>query len=431
MTKTLGIASFCIVFLCLEPFGRSADCKVAAAPVSDSPLRSAMENALLGHTLSVRELDALEAGKAERERWRPYPVRPGAAQWIWLPSARTLPNTFVLFRREVDLAARPTRAKAWLTADSRYLLTVNGHRVQWGPAPCDPRSLDVDPADLTALFRPGKNVIGVEVLHYGIGDGTWPAGKPGLLFHALVEMEGGRRETVVSDPSWLALVDRAHRPGAPKRWYLRALQEEFDARLHPCGWDTPGFKTDASWMPAMVISQAADKPAAASNYPGGDSMDGVPAARSSLRLRQIPPLRESEVPALRLADSGRVEWLRDPLDWFEFRMPNTHRIVREPVARAAASSWKLPATPSPRQGVYATFEFEEQIVGWPRFTIDAPKGTVVEVMTQESHDPNGPPWLDTHFFSWTRFICREGVNQFENFDYESLRWLQLHVRNAS
>ena len=76
MTKTLGIASFCIVFLCLEPFGRSADCKVAAAPVSDSPLRSAMENALLGHTLSVRELDALEAGKAERERWRPYPVQP-------------------------------------------------------------------------------------------------------------------------------------------------------------------------------------------------------------------------------------------------------------------------------------------------------------------------------------------------------------------
>ena len=181
----------------------------------------------------------------------------------------------------------------------------------------------------------------------------------------------------------------------------------------------------------MVISQAADKPAAASNYPGGDSMDGVPAARSSLRLRQIPPLRESEVPAL--------HWrTRDGWSGFVTRSTGSSSACRTRTAscasrsaRAAASSWKLPATPSPRQGVYATFEFEEQIVGWPRFTIDAPKGTVVEVMTQESHDPNGPPWLDTHFFSWTRFICREGVNQFENFDYESLRWLQLHVRNAS
>jgi alpha-L-rhamnosidase len=71
------------------------------------------------------------------------------------------------------------------------------------------------------------------------------------------------------------------------------------------------------------------------------------------------------------------------------------------------------------------------MVGWPYFTIDAPAGTIVELMPQESHDPTKTAWLDTHFFSWSRFICREGLNHFETFDYESLRWLQLHIRDAS
>jgi hypothetical protein len=39
--------------------------------------------------------------------------------------------------------------------------------------------------------------------------------------------------------------------------------------------------------------------------------------------------------------------------------------------------------------------------------------------------------LDTHFYSWTRFTCREGKNEFETFDFESLRWLQLHIHNAT
>ena len=153
----------------------------------------------------------------------------------------------------MTLSGPPRRATGFITADSRYLLTVNGRRVQWGPAPCDPRSLDADPIDLTALLTPGKNVLGVEVLHYGHGDGTWPAGKPGLIFHLVIEEADGRRQQIVSDPSWQVTVDRAHRPGQFKRWYLRALQEEFDARLHPAGWNTPSFEPDGQWTPAMVL----------------------------------------------------------------------------------------------------------------------------------------------------------------------------------
>ncbi|HUL76770.1 MAG TPA: alpha-L-rhamnosidase N-terminal domain-containing protein, partial [Vicinamibacteria bacterium] len=158
------------------------------------------------------------------------------ARWIWLPCERTLANTFVLFRREIEIGGPVASARGWISADSRYRLWVNGRRVQWGPAPCDPRSYEADPLDLTRWLVPGRNVIGAEVLYYGHGEGTWPFGKPGFLFALRVEGTGGRVSEVVSDGSWRALLDRAHRPGQFKRWYLRALQEDFDARLRPAAW---------------------------------------------------------------------------------------------------------------------------------------------------------------------------------------------------
>src|SRR5437773_2325353 len=81
------------------------------------------------------------------------------------------------------------------------------------PRPRPPPALDVDPVDLTRHLAPGRHVIGVEVLYYGRGDGTWVAGKPGLLFHLRMESADGRAMRVVSDDQWRAFLDRAHPPG--------------------------------------------------------------------------------------------------------------------------------------------------------------------------------------------------------------------------
>jgi hypothetical protein len=337
------------------------------------------------------------------------------AKWIWLPSRRTLANTFVLFRKEVEFAAVPDSATGWILADSRYRLTVNGKRVQWGPAPQDPRFGEVDPFDLRPYLRPGKNVIGVEVLFYGHGEGTWPFGKPGLLFKM--------GDSVVSDSTWQCQVDRAHRPGQYRRWFLRALQEEFDARQHPFGWDTPKF--DASgWLQAMELSVQASRAVYAGGYSDyANEIWMVDPSRSTLIKRSIPLMKEEIVPVAKLIQTGRVAWKRDPNDWFEFRVPNSFQV-------------HLDAGPTPNSEVVGdalllTYELEEEVVGWPRFTIEAPEGTIIELMVQESHDPIKTPWLDSHLFAWTRIICREGENAFETFDFECLKFIQLHVRNHS
>lgn len=402
----------------------------AGGPVPMPPGATGAVQALL-HPLAPAAVEAARASDAGAAAWRPQAMDLAPARWIWLPSERTPPSTFVLFRREFELPSVPARAPAWITADSRYRLTVNGARVQWGPAPCDPRALDVDPVDLAPYLKPGRNVLGVEVLFYGQGDGTWPGGKPGLIFHGRLEFPGEAPRMLVSDAEWRCLPDRAHAPGRPKRWFLRALQEEFDARLHPYGWDEPSFRPGPEWVPAAVLNVPADKPPSCGPHAANDLVDRVNAADASLRARQIPPTADRAiVPAARAAQAGRVGWKRDPADWFDFRMPGSFDAGETPVPEARDGGWTLPAT-AEGEGRLLTFEFERQVVGWPAFTIDAPAGTVVELLPQEAHDPAKALWMDNHFFAWTRFICREGVNRFETFDYESLRWLQLHVRNAS
>jgi hypothetical protein len=352
------------------------------------------------------------------------------ARWIWLPCERTLANTFVLFRREIEIDGEAASARGWVSADSRYRLFVNGRRVQWGPAPCDPRSYEADPVELARWLVPGRNVIGAEVLYYGHGEGTWPLGKPGFLFALRIEDAAGRVSEVVSDASWRVLLDRAHRPGQFKRWYLRALQEDFDARLRPAGWSEPGFTGDAAWTAPQVLDVPADRPAAAGSHYDYLTDGGIDPAGAVVRAREVPLVRETFLTVGRLVRSGRVRWLRDPRDWFEYRVPGSFEIVDHTAAAPSGEgAWQL--QPPAGEGAFATFELPEQMVGFPFLTVDAPAGTVVEVTTQESHDPAGPAWLDTHRFSWARFVCREGENRFEAFDYESLRFLQVHVHEAA
>jgi alpha-L-rhamnosidase len=352
------------------------------------------------------------------------------AKWIWFSSRRTLPNTFVLFRRELHLRQQPLRATGWIGADSRYKLELNAQRVQFGPAPADPRFLEADPIDFTDLLEVGQNVIAATVLFYGHGDGTSPLGKPGFVFSLELEFPDGSRERVVSDESWQTHLARAWRPGQYKRWYLRALQEDFDARIFPHGWNARGFVTDQSWLPAMVLECAANKSPITTNYRDdlNDLWTGdIP---SSLGERSIPMLEERLVPATNLAESYALEWRVPPEDYFDFHMPDDV-LTASPVAVGQQDDGAITLNLEPTQCLALTFEFAEQLVGWPIIELEAAAGTVIELMVHEAHELGGPVLLNTHFHAWSRHTCKDGWNHLEPFDFESFRWLQVMVRNAN
>jgi alpha-L-rhamnosidase len=351
------------------------------------------------------------------------------ASWIWYPSTRTLPNTVVLFRRRVNLPAPVRKASGWITADSRYLLVVNGQRVQWGPAPSDPRRMEVDPLELTTRLVQGENVIAATVLYYGHGDGTHPIGKPGFICTLTMECTDGSTVTITSNQEWQCRLATSWPAGQYKRWYVRSFQEEFDARLYPYGWDSPGFVADDGWIPPMILPCASSLPPICSRYP--DSLMDATANRSVCCLlpRSIPLLRESTITVSRLREASSIIWKRPPREYFAMAPADAYaQAPLSDMKEGPEGMWHFRLDRD--HGIALTFELTEQIVGFPEFTINAPEGTVVELLVHEAHAPGGPALLNTHFHAWARFTCRQGVNRFRCFDFESLRWLQLHVHGT-
>ena len=347
------------------------------------------------------------------------------AKWIWYPSQRTLQNSVFLFRKTVHIDATPSSAKGWILADSRYKLYVNGEYVQFGPAPFDPRQPEADPVDITKYLKEGENTIGAEVLYYGTGEGTWPAGKPGFIANIEVNGSDGQ-QWLITDDSWMVSLADSWKPGQFKRWYLRAFQEEFDARLYPYGWNRNGFELNRNWLSAMVIDLPADKPPISSHYDEYQQEIRANPDDCNIRQRSIPLMKEFEVRDVKLSDRFGITWKGDPNRYFEFVTPGLY----DPKKLGDFSEngkGEYSFTVNPPDATVLTFEFDEQLVGFPFFSIDAPEGTVIEIMVQEGHVPGQQFLMNNRLHSWTRFICREGKNDFMSFDYESLRWIQLHI----
>lgn len=343
------------------------------------------------------------------------------AKWIWYPSQRTLQNSVFLFRKTIHLDSIPAFANGWILADSRYKLYVNGEYVQFGPAPFDPRQPEADPVDITSYLKKGENVIGAEILYYGIGEGTWPIGKPGFILN--IGMSGS--DKLVTDDSWHVALAESWKPGQYKRWYLRAFQEEFDARKYPYGWNDREFQTDSEWLGAMVIDLPADKPPISSYYDEYQQEIRANPDECNIRERSIPLMKEFDVDDVKLIDHFGVKWKTDPARYFEFVTPGLYEASTLDGFRDSGNDTYSARIDPPNAAVF-TFEFKEQIVGFPYFTIVAPEGTVVEMMIQEGHEPDNF-LMNNRLHSWTRFICREGKNTFMTFDYESLRFIQFHI----
>ena len=351
------------------------------------------------------------------------PLDLSPAKWIWYPSGRVLQNTFILFRKEIKLDKQPDKAIGWLLADSRYQLFVNGQRVQWGPAPYDPRWPEADPIDIASYLKPGENIIACQVLFYGLGEGTWPIGKPGFIFK--LDIDG---KEIVSDNSWKTHLAKSWKQGQYRRSFLRTLQETFDARLFPYGWSSTGFRENEDWLPAMELKASAAKPSICAGF--GEyqwEIFGNP-DNSYISQRSIPLMRENDIKINGLVESALIDWIRPAEEYFDVMPPNAYKAEWVDIAKQIDdNSWVVPW--NGEKAVTLTFDFKEQSVGCPYFTIEASAGTIIELLVHEAHKPGGEVIINSHFHSWSRFICKEGLNHFETFDFESLRWLQLHIRN--
>lgn len=376
--------------------------------------------------LAVAESSACPSRTANEVQWQ--------ARWIWYPERRTLPSTFVFFRKEFEVADRvEDQVLGWVTGNSRYMLWLNGTFVQRGPAPCDPRYWDIDPVNLQPYLRGGKNVVAGLVCCFGTGDGTYvpstPVGLPaaaGFLFQAEIPA-GKSRFTLCTDETWRVHRARCWPAGNYQRWYLRALQEKFDARQHPHGWNSLDFGA-SGWRTAQALEFA----------PGLPILPEVSREhwQEDWRLtpRSIPLLQERRIVPVRISNVGWVTWTVPPEEYFDCFPGDAFREQADPsvlVNRPSRGLFPLRIVGPGEKSAVVTFDFGREVCGHPYVRLRAPAGTVVEILYVEAQNAQ-KLLLRTapEYGQWVRLTTPEGEIHFEAFDWDVFRYLQLAIRNS-
>ena len=187
--------------------------------------------------------------------------RDWTARWITRAVRGGEPESYAYARTEVVLHDSPVvRARAYVSGDQQYELSVNGTRAGKGQAYCYPDSQYYETIDVTALLRPGaRNAVALVSSWQGATKGH-PAGRPGLIAQVSVQHGDGHRSLLTTDGSWRV------RDGAWLAGTQRDLEgdrvdftENIDGRLIPVGFDEPGFD-DSAWAPATVVGRAGVAP---------------------------------------------------------------------------------------------------------------------------------------------------------------------------
>ncbi len=285
------------------------------------------------------------------------------------PSA---PRPMPLFRREFPLHKPLRRALVSVCGLGQYALHVNGEPVTGSvlnPGWTDYRkSILYDTFDVTALLRPGANVLGVMLGNGFFNVERYPGrytkfvgrfGRPKLIVQLRLLFVDGSEQWVVSDESW-----RTH----PGPIVLSSVYggEDFDARRTLPGWDRPGFGAPEAWRPATRVAS-----------PGGQ-----------LRAQNVPPV-------------------------------------------SAARTLTPVAVTQPRPGVFV-YDLGENFSGWPVIAVRGAAGRTVRLLPGELLDAEGCVTQrsaaatpgDAVWFTYT--LAGTGLERWQpRFSYYGFRYVQV------
>lgn len=181
------------------------------------------------------------------------------ASWINTERCQSATNTWLIYRKNVNIEKIPQRLIARIAADTKYWLWINDHLVIFegglkrGPSPT---STYYDPVDIAPYLTEGGNTIAVLVWHFGKdGFSHINSGKAALLFEAIAP-----GIEILSDASWqCALYEAYQHTEAPfPNYRLAESNIRFDARREITGWNRRDFK--GSLPSAVRIAKAGDNP---------------------------------------------------------------------------------------------------------------------------------------------------------------------------
>ena len=176
------------------------------------------------------------------------------AGWIGKLECRSEANSWLAFKKEVNVSEVPDEMVARIAADSKYWLWINDSLAVFeGGLKRGPSLGDTyyDEIDIAPYLRKGENCLSVLVWHFGRnGFSHADSGVAGLLFEA--KAPGFE---ILSDKTWDATVYKAYgTAGEPEANYrLPESNLSFDARKDITNWCSPSAPRLGRAMELPVI----------------------------------------------------------------------------------------------------------------------------------------------------------------------------------
>lgn len=180
-----------------------------------------------------------------------------SAQWISVPNASADGYGVYLFRKSVELSAKPSSFIIHVSADNRYKLYINEKLVSMGPARGDIAHWNFETIDIAPYLNAGKNIVAAQVWNEGeFKPEAQISYKTGFILQG-----GTSAETILNtNASWLCEKDNSYAPLRfnVRAYYVAGAGEIRNMALHPKGWQSVAFD-DSKWQKAKQIGSGVPK----------------------------------------------------------------------------------------------------------------------------------------------------------------------------
>jgi len=179
------------------------------------------------------------------------------AQWITTPGVLHRDTAILHFRKTIDLPQVPQRFMVQVSADSRFLLSVNQREVGRGPARGDLEHWRYSTYDLAPFLHPGRNDIAATVWSYGTTTAGQISDRTAFVLHGETDAES----TIDTNNTWEVSEERGIQllptpPELQRTYFVAEPAMRIDGAVFDWSWNDSN-SSRGKWEKAAPIGNAA------------------------------------------------------------------------------------------------------------------------------------------------------------------------------
>lgn len=168
------------------------------------------------------------------------------AFWLTVPEESPDGYGVYLFRKTVELHAKPATFTIHVSADNRYKLFVNEKLVSLGPARGDLSHWNFETVDIANYLKAGKNVVAAQVWNEGEYK---PEAQISFRTGFILQGATATEAVVNTNNTWKCARDKSYAPLKfnARTYYVAGAGEIRNMAAHPKSWQSVNFD-DQQWQ---------------------------------------------------------------------------------------------------------------------------------------------------------------------------------------